>query len=326
MITLNGLSTDYFIASGARNFNGYGHWFEFPYRMLGLLRPNDYAIISKTVTLKPKAGNLNWKKRFGGCVRFLDHDGNALNEWQFLTQPSRMAGTVNAVGLTNKGIDWWCWQFNNHWRFDQERILIPSILAADVNEAVVMAQKIVELRRPSSFFGDRLHGLSLNLSCGNCTEGTQLISNTKLSVEIALAVKETIGDLALLVKLSPQQDYLVIADALAGKATAFDINSAPWDLIFPDKPSPLQPILGIAGGVSGKVAQPILWPMARQLVKLNAAPVIGPSVWNYEDIETLRNHIGCQAVHFGALHLRGVAGPALPDRYKRRYTAQNSPH
>ena len=79
--------------------------------------------------------------------------------------------------------------------------------------------------------------------------------------------------------------------------------------------------VGVDGGVSGRIAQPILWPMVRKLVELDAAPVIGPSVWNYGDIDTLFTCLGAAAVHFGAIFLRGLQGPCLPNRFVNQYDA-----
>jgi len=48
-----------------------------------------FTTVIKTLTLHPRRGNLRWYNPLG-CIRLIP------------------GGTVNAVGLTNPGIDWWC--------------------------------------------------------------------------------------------------------------------------------------------------------------------------------------------------------------------------
>ena len=316
MIMLGTTKTKWFIASGALGFDGRGYWFESLHRLLGLIDPTPFVVIAKTVTRPPMRGNLRWWKRFGGCVRLLDVGGNPLNEWHYLRSSARIAGTVNAVGLTNPGLDAWCRWYRVRWQTDsrfQLIPLVPSILASSPWEAAEMAEQLTYL--------PRLAGVEVNLYCPNCLGGTNLIENADLGIGIVKAVKATVGDLPVLVKLSPQQDYLKIAGALRGQIAAISVNSVPWTMVFPNKPSPLRRTLGVDGGVSGRIAQPILWPMVRKLVELDAAPVIGPSVWNYGDIDTLFTCLGAAAVHFGAIFLRGLQGPCLPNRFVNQYDA-----
>lgn len=89
MVTLsNGHSFEFMAASGALAFDGRGWPWEKPLRWIGLLKPDLFTIVVKSLTLKPRKGNLRLWKPFG-CVRLI------------------RKGTVNAVGLTNPGIDWW---------------------------------------------------------------------------------------------------------------------------------------------------------------------------------------------------------------------------
>lgn len=303
----NDRELNYVIASGGLGFDGRGYWFETLNRWRGLLKPELFTIVTKTVTYKPRLGNLRWWKRFGGCVCLIDKNGDALNEWHWLTNSPRIAGVVNAVGLTNPGYEAWCidqWVKTRRWRY----AIIASILADSPNEAEEMIYGITHLVKANFV------AIEVNLSCPNTAEGQALINNADKSVAIVQAAHEAAGPLPILVKLNHRQDYLAIARAVAPYAEAISINSADWNEVFGEKPSPLRH-LGVNGGVSGQVAQPILWQMARELVNLNFLPVIGPSVWKNSDIFTLTNDIGCGAVAFGALHLKGRHGSRLPTRF-----------
>src|SRR5882672_8482445 len=90
MITFsNGHQVDFLAASGALGFTGDGYWWEQPFRRSGLLRPEEFTIVTKTLTYLPKVGNLRWWAPWR-CVRLLGN-GNV----------------VNSVGLSNPGYKQW---------------------------------------------------------------------------------------------------------------------------------------------------------------------------------------------------------------------------
>ena len=86
MITLsNGHEIKYMVASGALGFDGKSYPHEWPLRWIGLIDPSLFTVVAKTVTYKPRKGNLRWYKPWG-CIRLLP------------------GGVVNAVELTIKGL------------------------------------------------------------------------------------------------------------------------------------------------------------------------------------------------------------------------------
>jgi len=100
--------------------------------------------------------------------------------------------------------------------------------------------------------------------------------------------------------LSYGQPYLQIAKRVGGIVEAISINSVPWKVVFGNKPSPLAKYGG--GGVSGKIAQPFTWKMVLELARGTSIPVIGASIWEYEDILRLKS-LGASAYHLGAIFL-----------------------
>jgi dihydroorotate dehydrogenase len=90
----------------------------------------------------------------------------------------------------------------------------------------------------------------------------------------------------------------------------------PWKVAFPNAKSPIEH-LG-SGGVSGRAAQPFNWALVKRMVAAGNIPVIGPGVWEYEDIGRIRQ-LGARAASFGSIFLRY---PWRPTAYVRRDMAE----
>ncbi|MDO8494248.1 MAG: hypothetical protein Q7S68_02815 [Deltaproteobacteria bacterium] len=308
MITLsNGHSFQFMAASGALAFDGRGWPWEWPLRWIGLIKPECFTIVGKSLTLKPRQGNLRWSNPFS-CVRLLKN------------------GTVNAIGLTNPGIDWWIKEV--YLRLTKTNInFIVSIAGESLEEYVEMTIRLREAG-PASFGAHAplrvasvpklspafLKGIEINASCPNSP--SELHNNTQAVIETVRAVTAK-TNLPLLLKLSCTHDYVAIAKALEGVVEAISINSVPWGTIYPNTKSPLANLGG--GGVSGKLAQEKNWKMVSALAAQTKIPVIGPSVWEYEDIQKLFN-LGARAVSFGAIFLRY---PWRPTRFVERYLQES---
>jgi len=293
MITLsNGHEFEYMVAGGALGFDGKGYPHEWPLRWMGLIDPSLFTVVAKTVTYKSRKGNLRWYKPWA-CVRFLPN----------ILKPD---GAVNAVGLTNKGIRWGCEE--KGFFADRKKIpLVGSILSDNIYELEEMARMMNDFD---------LVALEINASCPN-TEG-DLLENTEKAIRGCLAVKE-VSRFPLILKLSVVHDIKSILPEVKGIIEAISINSVPWVVIFPDKKSPLAHLGG--GGVSGKIAQPHTWGFVEKLVSMTSIPVIGPSVWDYEDMQKLRN-IGAKAISFGSIFFRFPWG-CRPTMYVRKDMKRN---
>jgi len=255
-----------------------------------LFDPALFTVVAKTVTFNPRKGNYHWYWPWG-CIRPIFQNG-------------RIVGIVNSVGLTNKGIRWWCEEKGVF--ADRKKIsLVGSILSDEINE-------LVEMTRIMNDFD--LVALEINPSCPN-TEG-DLLENTEKIIELCLAVKK-VTCFPLILKLSVVHDIKSILPKVEGIVEAISINSIPWRIVFPHNESPLAHLGG--GGVSGEIAQPHTWSLVRDLVSLTSIPVIGPSVWEFEDIEQLRK-LGAQAISFGSIFLRY---PRRPTQFVRKDMKRN---
>ena len=84
----NGHVLDHVVASGSLAFDGKGWPWERPMVAAGLIRPELFTVVLKTLTRDPRRGNLRWHSPWS-CVALVP------------------GGAVNKVGLTNPGVDWW---------------------------------------------------------------------------------------------------------------------------------------------------------------------------------------------------------------------------
>lgn len=219
----NGHKFDFGCASGALGFKGDGWWWEQPLRWAGVLRPQELTIITKTLTYKPRIGNLRhtcpWR-----AVRFIK------------------GGTVNCVGLSNPGFDWWIREAYEHTQKRGYKIIV-SIMPETPEEADSMVYHLNKLKG--------IVGVELNVSCPNVIH-KGINWNTSFITSVARRYVAH-SEHPVILKLSYQDNYVAICKELDsdGGVVAFDlINTVPWYIVFPKNRSPLLRY-GYLGSVSG---------------------------------------------------------------------------
>lgn len=188
----------YVASSGSLAFDGKGWLWEWPLVWLGLIRPELFTVVLKSLTLEPRKGNLVWYKPWT-CVRLLK------------------GGAVNKVGLTNPGIEKWCRKIAPTIDFSKGNIVVSFFGSGD--ELVTMS-KIVDCYS--------LAAIEVNDSCPNSGHG---LSQAETVIENVKRVKN-VSRHPIIVKVSVSQDYLAIARGLEGVAEAVSINSVPWEKFF----------------------------------------------------------------------------------------------
>jgi dihydroorotate dehydrogenase (NAD+) catalytic subunit len=268
-------------ASGALEFDGQGWFWEKPLKWVGLLDPKLFTIVTKTITRHGRTGNL---KKY-----------NPLSAVRFLNR-----GVVNAMGLTNPGLDWWCKEIGPKLKNSPLSIIV-SIQSDSTREAGEMAWRLNQYN---------IKGIELNLSCPNIPHD-KAESEQKM-IDIIREIKR-VSRFPIIIKLRADQDYRTIAKKSEFLIEAISINSVPWKYIYGEEVSPFYHLGG--GGVSGKPAQEHNWNMLKDLANTTRTPVIGPSVWDYEDIDKIKE-LGAKAVSFGSIFLRY---PWRPTLYVRKY-------
>ncbi len=271
---------EYMVASGALAFDGEGWFWEKPLKWLGLLDPTLFTVVIKTLTFKPREGNLRWYNPFR-CIRLI-------------RKGLRVEGTLNSVGLTNKGYLWWCHEVGPN--VSKKMSLVGSIFCEDPEEVLEMCLAL----NPFDFVA-----IELNASCPNTESG--VLENTEKIVDCCKKAKDY-SRFPLILKLSVIHDVERIIPEVEGIIEAVSINSVPWNIVYPHKKSPLAHLGG--GGVSGKVASPYTWDFVEMLAYKFSVPVIGPSVWDFKDIQGLRD-LGAEAISFGSVFLPYPWRPTL---------------
>lgn len=273
-------------ASGAGAFTGIGWPHEWLFRQLGqfdLSRMD--AIVLKTLTAEPRRGNLNLMWPWG-CIRLIK------------------GGVVNCVGLTNKGIDWWCREIGPLLDFDSVP-LVASILGTS-EELAVMTGKLN--------LYPKLAAVEVNASCPNTD--ADVLTNTGMVIEDCRCVREA-TDLPVWLKLSVVHDLATIVEATKGWVDLITLNSVPWKVACPGRVSPLAHLGG--GGVSGGIVQPITWEKAAKITDMTETPVAWPSLWDYSDIQKMYDR-GARVVSVGSVLITKPWASGWPDYYRREHT------
>ena len=177
------------------------------------------------------------------------------------------AGMINAVGLQNKGVDYFIEHiYPTLSEFHSEAIV--NISGAKLDDYVAVAEKLAHL--------DRIHAIEVNISCPNVKAGGMAFGTTCSGAgEITRAVRDA-WPRHLMVKLSPNvTDITEIA--LAAEANGADSVSLINTLLAMDidverqRPS----ISTITGGLSGPCVRPVAVRMVWQVAKRVHIPVVG---------------------------------------------------
>lgn len=205
-------------------------------------------------------------ERLGGIIV----KGTTLNRREGNPYP-RMAetpsGMLNAVGLQNKGVDY----FIEHIYPDIKNIqtnMIVNVSGSDIESYVKTAEAINEL--------DKIPAIELNISCPNVKQGGMAFGvSAKGASEVVSAVRKVYKK-TLIVKLSPNvTDIAEIAKAVedSGADSVSLINTLLGMAIDAERRRPV--LSTITGGMSGAAVKPIALRMVWQVAKAVKIPVIG---------------------------------------------------
>lgn len=177
------------------------------------------------------------------------------------------SGMLNAVGLQNKGVDYF---INNIYptisNYDTE--IIVNVSGATVSDYVAVAERISEL--------DKINAIEVNISCPNVKQGGMAFGTTaEGAFEITSAIRKVYSK-TLIVKLSPNvTDIVSIAKAVedSGADSVSLINTLLGMAIDVERQKPV--LSTITGGLSGPAVRPVAVRMVWQVAKAVKIPVIG---------------------------------------------------
>ena len=196
--------------------------------------------------------------------------GTTLNPRQGNPYP-RMAetpsGMLNAVGLQNKGVDY----FVDHIYPEVRKIrtaVIVNVSGSCIDDYVQTASIINTL--------DDIPAIELNISCPNVKQGGMAFGVNPESAALVVSAVRKAYDKTLIVKLSPNvTDITEIARAVedSGADSVSLINTMLGMAIDAEKRRPI--LSTITGGMSGPAVKPVALRMVWQTVKAVKIPVIG---------------------------------------------------
>lgn len=201
------------------------------------------AIITKGLSLKPKAGN--------PTPRIVETPG----------------GMLNAIGLQNVGID----------AFIEEKLpflrtvatpVIVNLYGNTLEEYGALAEKLDRL--------PEVAGLEVNISCPNVKQGGIVFGTDPAAAAEVVGLVRKSTSKPLIVKLSPNvTDIVLMAEAcVAAGADALSlINTLTGMAIDLEKRRPV--LANVTGGLSGPAIKPVALRMVWQVAKVVNVPIIG---------------------------------------------------
>lgn len=238
--------------------------------------------------LKVKLGKLHLKNpvmtasgTFGYGTEYLDFvdmsriggiivKGTTLRERQGNPYP-RMAetpsGMLNAVGLQNKGIDYFIDHIYPTVK-DFDTSIFVNVSGSTIEDYIITAEKLNDL--------PNVPGIELNISCPNVKEGGMAFGTSCLSAAQVVKAVRMVHKNELMVKLSPNvTDIAEIALAVEseGADSISLINTLLGMAINAEQRKPV--LSTITGGLSGPAVKPIALRMVWQVAQAVKVPVIG---------------------------------------------------
>ena len=232
----------------------------------GLTIKNPVMTASGTFGYGLEYGDFIDLNRLGGALV----KGTTLHPRQGNPYP-RMAetpsGMLNAVGLQNKGVDYFC-EHIYPTISGYDTAMIVNVSGSQVEDYIETAEKINDL--------ERIPAIELNISCPNVKEGGMAFGVTCAGAASVVRAVRAVYDKTLIVKLSPNvTDITEIARAVEaeGADSISMINTLLGMAIDAEKRRPV--LSTITGGLSGPAVKPIALRMVWQTAQAVKVPIIG---------------------------------------------------
>jgi dihydroorotate dehydrogenase (NAD+) catalytic subunit len=204
--------------------------------------------------------------RLGGIVV----KGTTLNARQGNAYP-RMAetpsGMLNAVGLQNKGVDYFVSDIYPEIKYMDTNIIV-NVSGSTIEDYAECAARLAGL--------EKIPAIELNISCPNVKEGGMAFGTSAYSAAVVIKAVRKVYPKTLIVKLSPNvTDITEIARAVEaeGADSLSLINTLLGMAIDVEKRKPV--LSTVTGGLSGPCIKPVALRMVWQVCKAVEIPIIG---------------------------------------------------
>lgn len=186
------------------------------------------------------------------------------------------SGMLNAVGLQNKGADYFAEHIYPEIKGLKTNMLV-NVSGSTVESYVACAEKIASL--------DEIPAIELNISCPNVKQGGMAFGVTCAGASEVVRAVRKVYPKTLIVKLSPNvTDITEIARAVEaeGADAVSLINTMLGMAIDAEKRKPI--LSTVTGGLSGPCVKPVALRMVWQVAKAVKVPVIGlGGISNWKD-------------------------------------------
>ena len=232
----------------------------------GLVLANPVMTASGTFGFGEEFADLIDLNRLGAMIV----KGTTINHREGNPYP-RMAetpsGMLNAVGLQNKGVDYF---INNIYPRikDYKSKIIVNVSGASIDDYIAVSEKLNPL--------ERVDGIEVNISCPNVKQGGMAFGTTTDGAAMVTREVRKAYSGPMIIKLSPNvTDIASIAKAVEAEgADAVSLTNTFLGMaIDVEKRKPL--LSTITGGLSGPCIRPIAVRMVWQVAKAVNIPVIG---------------------------------------------------
>lgn len=177
------------------------------------------------------------------------------------------SGMLNAVGLQNKGVDYFIEHIYPEIK-DIETNILVNVSGSTITDYAETAEKINAL--------DHIPAIELNISCPNVKEGGMAFGTSCASAAEVVKAVRRVYKKHLMVKLSPNvtniQEIALAAESEGADSVSL-INTLLGMAIDAKKRKPV--LSTITGGLSGACVKPIALRMVWQVAKAVKIPVVG---------------------------------------------------
>lgn len=177
------------------------------------------------------------------------------------------SGMLNAVGLQNKGVDYFIEHIYPEIK-DIETNILVNVSGSTITDYAETAEKINAL--------NHIPAIELNISCPNVKEGGMAFGTSCASAAEVVKAVRRVYKKHLMVKLSPNvtniQEIALAAESEGADSVSL-INTLLGMAIDVKKRKPV--LSTITGGLSGACVKPIALRMVWQVAKAVKIPVIG---------------------------------------------------
>lgn len=204
--------------------------------------------------------------RIGGIIvkgtTLRDRQGNA-----YPRMAETPSGMLNAVGLQNKGVDYFIEKIYPTVK-DIDTDIFVNVSGSTLEDYIITSEKLNDL--------EKIPGIELNISCPNVKEGGMAFGVSCLSAAQVVREVRRVYKNELMVKLSPNvTDISEIARAVEdeGADSISLINTLLGMAINAEKRKPI--LSTVTGGLSGPAVKPIALRMVWQVAKAVKVPVVG---------------------------------------------------